>query len=97
MTKVEKPRPWAAIASRLKEARDVIGEGKLGQKEFAERAGLKHSQYRNWESGAYRISLDGCEALLNTYGLSIDFIVAGNLDALPMNLRNSLSERLRDK
>lgn len=64
----------------------------MTQKEYAAKAGLKRAQLNNWESGDYRVSIDGARALRRTYGLSLDFIFEGIADALPMTLRNALLE-----
>lgn len=97
MVKPDRPRPYADIAERLRLSREAIGDGQLTQKAFAAEAGVGYEQYKNWESGAYRISVDGARALRKRYGLSLDFIYEGNVDALPMNLRNALSQRLLDR
>ena len=80
-------RPYRDIANRLKQARYALG---LNQTEFAATAGLKKSQVANWEGGLHRPSLDACIALRETYGLSIDFIIFGNLDALPHKIARAL-------
>lgn len=65
----------------------------MGQAEFAEAAGLNPKQYGNWESGNYRISIDGALALRKRYGLSLDFIYEGIEDQLPISVRKALSDR----
>lgn len=102
MVNPDRIRPYEDIAARLRAAREAYGESLIpprvvGQQEFAEKAGLKHSQYKNWESGAFQCSLSGARALRKTYGLSLDFIFEGILDALPMSLRSALSDKLLDK
>lgn len=77
-------KPFGDIAERLRWHRALEG---LEQKEYAEKAGLKRSQLSNWESGDYRLSLDGARSLRRTYGLSLDFMFEGIDDALPMTLR----------
>lgn len=83
-------KPFADIAERIRWHRALEG---LNQAEYAERAGIKRSQLSNWETGDYRISLDGARALRKTYGLSLDFIVEGIDDALPMTLRQAWRQR----
>lgn len=80
--------PYAEIAHRLRAAQSALG---LSAKEFAERAGQSKSQMSNWQSGQVRISLDGALALREVYGLSMDFIYFGNLDALPYRIAKELS------
>lgn len=83
-------KPFGDIAARLAWHRQLEG---LEQKEYAEKAGLKRSAYSNWESGDYRLSLDGARALRKTYGLSLDFLFEGIDDALPMTLRAAWRDR----
>ena len=83
-------KPFADIADRLRWHRDLEG---LNQRDYAAKAGLKRAQLNNWESGFYRLSLDGALALRRTYGLSLDFMYEGNDDALPMTLRAAWRDR----
>ena len=83
-------RPYADIAERLRWHRELE---KLDQRDYAARAGLTRSTVNNWESGAYRLSIDGALALRRTYGLSLDFMYEGIDDALPMTLRRAWRER----
>ena len=77
-------KPFGDIATRIRWHRKLEG---LSQAEYAAKAGVKRAQISNWESGDYRLSLDGAIALRKTYGLSLDFMFAGIDDALPMTLR----------
>jgi DNA-binding XRE family transcriptional regulator len=83
-------KPFGDIAIRLRWHRDLLG---LTQKEYAEKIGQKRATINNWESGDYRLSLDGALALRKAYGLSLDFMYEGIADALPMTLRNAWLER----
>ena len=83
-------KPFDDIAERIRWHRALVG---LEQKEYAEKAGLKRSQLSNWESGDYRLSLDGARALRLTYGLSLDFMFEGIDDALSMSLRAAWRDR----
>jgi transcriptional regulator with XRE-family HTH domain len=81
------------IGKRLEQFRLVLN---LNQREFAERHGFNPTQYRNWESGSRRISID-CAALLEErYGLTLDFIYLGRISTLPHKLAIELSERPLD-
>ena len=82
--------PYSDIAERLRWHRAVEG---LDQAEYARRAGLKRAQLSNWETGLYRLSIDGARALRRTYGLSLDFMYEGIDDALPMTLRKAWRDR----
>lgn len=79
-------KPFGDIAARIRWHRDLLG---MTQKEYAEKIGQKRATINNWESGDYRLSLDGALALRKTYGLSLDFMYEGIADALPMTLRNA--------
>ena len=46
--------------------------------------------WNNWEKGVRRINLDDAIRLCDDYGLSLDYIYKGRLDALPMALRDIL-------
>jgi transcriptional regulator with XRE-family HTH domain len=87
-------RPFADIAERIQWHRALEG---VNQDVYAGRAGLGRTQLKNWESGAYRLSIDGALALRRTYGLSLDFMYEGIDDALPMTLRMAWRERPRVK
>jgi DNA-binding XRE family transcriptional regulator len=90
VTMTNTDKPFADIAERLKWHRSLEG---LNQAEYARKAGLKRAQLNNWESGDYRLSLDGALALRDTYGLSLDFMYVGISDALPMTLRKAWIDR----
>lgn len=83
-------RPFADIADRIVWHRDLEG---LEQKDYAKRLGVTRSSLNNWESGNYRLSIDGALALRRTFGLSLDFMYEGIDDALPMTLRQAWRER----
>ncbi len=93
MVKPDKVRPYEDIAIRLRHVRAVEG---MQQQDFAESAGLKHSQYKNWESGVYRISLDGALALRKRCGITLEFIYLGDVDSLPMSWRKEISSRFTE-
>jgi transcriptional regulator with XRE-family HTH domain len=83
-------RPFSDIAERVRWHRALVA---LDQADYAMKAGLKRAQLNNWESGNYRLSVDGALALRRTYGLSLDFMYEGIDDALPMTLRNAWRDR----
>jgi transcriptional regulator with XRE-family HTH domain len=87
-------KPYSDIAARIIWHRKLLG---LTQVEYAEKAGLKRAALNNWESGDFQIGLAAARSLRNTYGLSLDFIYEGVVDALPMNLRKALLESPIDK
>lgn len=83
-------KPYGDIAERLRWHRDLM---QLTQKDYAARIGQKRATLNNWESGDYRLSLDGALALRQTFGLSLDFMYEGIADALPMTLRQAWMDR----
>lgn len=83
-------KPYGDIAVRIRWHRALEG---LNQNDYGLKAGLKRSQLNNWESGDYRLSIDGALALRRTYGLSLDFMYEGIDDALPMTLRTAWRDR----
>lgn len=98
MTNSELERPFADIGERLKWHRalmEATEPGEFSQEKYALRANLKRSQLNNWESGLYRISIDGALALGDAYGLTLDFIYRGNSDSLPMTLRQAWLSKSR--
>ena len=84
-------RAFSDIAERIVWHREKV-EG-LNQKDYARRAGVTRSSLNNWESGDYRLSIDGALALRRTFGLSLDFLYEGIDDALPMALRAAWRDR----
>lgn len=87
-------KPYQEIANRILWHRELMG---LTQHEYARKIGHNRSSLNNWESGDYRLSLDGALSLRKTFGLSLDFMYEGIDDALPMTLRNAWSERSQVK
>lgn len=88
-----KPRPFIDIAERLKLIRSIEG---MEQREFAESAGLKVSQYKNWETGVYRIGLDGALALRTRYGVTLEYLYIGDRESLPISWRKAVSSKVSD-
>lgn len=82
-------KPYEDIAARIRWHRDLLG---LTQTEYAQKADLKRAQLNNWESGSFQVGLAGARKLRKAYGLSLDFIYEGEIDALDMTLRKSLLE-----
>lgn len=87
-------KPFADSANRIKWHRELLG---MTQAEYAEKSGLKRAQLNNWESGDFQVGLSGARALRKTYGLSLDFIYEGDVQALDMSLRKSLLNKPVDK
>jgi transcriptional regulator with XRE-family HTH domain len=87
-------KPFGDIAARLRWHRELLD---MSQEQYAQRIGAKRAALGNWESGDYRLSLDGALALRKTFGLSLDFLFLGIDDALPMTLRNAWRDNPADR
>jgi len=87
-------KPFSDQAKRLLWHRNLLG---LSQADYAAKAGLKRPAVNNYESGDFQIGLAAARALRSTYGLSLDFLYEGEVQALPMNLRNALLDSPVDK
>lgn len=83
-------RPFADIADRLKWHRETLG---LTQAQYADQIGMKRAALSLWEAGTHRLSLDGARAIRKRYGVSIDWLIEGDDDALPMTLRNAWRDK----
>ena len=89
--------PFSDIAERLLLVRTALGGKDQSQKEYAETAGIPAKTYNNWETGNFRISLDGALKLREAYGVPLDFVYCGGMvDKLPEKVRNALRSRPRD-
>ena len=79
---------FAAISNRLRAVRDFYD---LGSKDFAEQADVPPKSYSQWESGDFRISIDGALKIQSRYGISLDFIYTGRLDTLPNKMATAVA------
>lgn len=71
---------YSEIGLRLRAIREGFSD--LSQKDWAEKHGFNKTQYNNWEKGTRRITVDAASRLCDTYGLTLDAIFRGRLDAL---------------
>lgn len=78
-----------AIARRLRAVRACYG---LPSGEYATRAGVRFKSYSQWESGDFRISVDGALKLRARYGITLDYIYTGCLAGMPRDLALRLEE-----
>ena len=78
---------FGEIALRLRAVRAIFG---YNQRDFALGANVEPKSYSQWESGKFRISINGAIRLRERYGLSLDFIYCGSLVSLPHGLANKL-------
>ncbi|WP_153214461.1 helix-turn-helix transcriptional regulator [Tritonibacter litoralis] len=80
---------YAEIANRLRLLREHYN---LPSKNFAEQAQVSAKSYSQWESGDFRISLDGALAICARFGVTLDFIYLGRIDTLPYSLALRLTD-----
>lgn len=72
--------PFAGVGRRLFRIRQSLSA--LSQKDWAAVNGFEPTRYNNWERGARRIPVDPALALCTAYGLTLDYIYFGRIDAL---------------
>ncbi len=88
MKAVEITGKFSEISLRLRTVRAYYG---MSSKGFAEGAGVPPKSYSQWEGGNHRISIDGALKMQSRYGISLDFIYLGRLDALPSKIAAAVS------
>jgi transcriptional regulator with XRE-family HTH domain len=81
-------RDAPAIGARLLLTRQALG---LGQKEFAEKAGLAANTYNQYESGKNIPALDRAHAICDAYQLTLDWVYRGD----PSGLRYHLADAIK--
>ena len=81
-------RTRTAIGRRLELTRRAIG---LTQLDFARRAGLASNSYNQYENGVNRPQIDAALAIVDAYGITLDWIYLGD----PSGLRYELGEAIR--
>ncbi len=79
----------AGIANRLRLIRDYY---QLSSKDFAQQADVSIKSYSQWESGDFRISIDGALSIGARFGITLDYIYLGRIDTLPLALGLSLKD-----
>lgn len=87
-TMPDESAPFSAIGERMLWHRELHG---MNQAEMAAALGVKRPIYSMWESGRARLSQDGALRIRALYGISLDFLLVGDLEAvnrLPLELRN---------
>lgn len=81
------------VGERLGAAREALD---WSQKDFAEAVDLTPQAWNNWEKGRQLIPPESAVKFCERFGLTLDFIYAGKLDALPTSLSKDISSRLKD-
>lgn len=84
-------KTYPEVGTRMRVFREHL---EMSIKEFTEEMGYNYTQYINWETGTRRITIESAAKLEERYGLSLDFIFLGKLNALPHSLAKDLSDRL---
>lgn len=82
------------IGARLKWHRRYVG---MTQQEYANAIGEQRSNYTRWEIGSQRLSLNGALAIRERFGLSLDWLYLGRVEALPTNISNAWLSSPSDK
>lgn len=78
-----------AIARRLKATRDALGFQQ--QTDFAKALGIHKSTYNLFESGERRITITVAQRLRRKFGISLDWIYAGDAAQLPAHIITKLA------
>lgn len=81
-------RSLQSIGHRLALTRQVFG---YQQNEFCERAGIATNTYNQYEKGRRRPSIDHALALVDAYGLTLDWIYRGD----PSGLHHRTAEAIK--
>lgn len=69
------------VAHRLEMTRIALGYE--NQTEFAEKANLTQNRYSQYETGKRPLTLDAALKLKRTYGVTLDWLFAGDRNGLP--------------
>lgn len=80
-------RDASGIGARLLITRQALG---LGQKEFADRAGLAANTYNQYDSGKNVPALDRAHAICDAYQLTLDWIYRGDASGLRYQLADAI-------
>jgi transcriptional regulator with XRE-family HTH domain len=73
----------------LRAAREALG---LTQERLASELGMTPHALSQWESGARRINTFGAVILKRRYGITLDWLFAGDLSGLPHDLALSIQK-----
>jgi transcriptional regulator with XRE-family HTH domain len=94
VNKQDEDRKMEAIGERLRMTREALG---FKQNEFAEKAGIPNNTYNQYEKGKKRPFLENAQKLVDTYGLSLDWIYDGKMGGLPHRLVQSFETNSSQK
>lgn len=79
----------AAIGRRLQLSRAALG---VSQSEFADRCEIARNTYNQYEKGVNKPPVEAALKMRELYGLTLDWIYAGD----PSTLRHDLADKIRD-
>lgn len=85
--------PHIEIGERLSIIRDILD---LSNNDLAESLGVSSSRIGNWISGHRRLPVDYSIKLLRVYGISLDYIYDGKVNALPASIASAVASRPSD-
>jgi DNA-binding XRE family transcriptional regulator len=83
-----------AVAFRVRAARESI-QPRVSQKDMATRVGATNTTYGNWETGVAYVSLGAMLYLYRSHRIDFNFVLHGNLDQLPHDVREALIAAMR--
>ena len=75
------------ISTRLRQARDLVG---INQQKMAESLGVSTQRLNNWEKGRSSIDHYHAQKYRELFGISLDWLIAGDLAALPFEKMQKL-------
>lgn len=89
--RLDNPRSLEAIAERLEATRKALG---LNQAQFCRRSGIATNTYNQWKKAKGRPSLDEVVKLVDTLGVTLDWVYLGSAGALPRDLAEKINEQM---
>lgn len=78
-----------AIGKRLQLSREALG---VSQSEFADRCEIARNTYNQYEKGVNKPPVDAALKMRELYGLTLDWIYAGD----PSTLRHEIADKIRE-
>ena len=69
----------------------------MTQAAYAAEIGVNAGTYALWEGGLRRLTLSGAVAIATRWGLSLDFILLGREEALPINVLKAWLSRPKER
>jgi transcriptional regulator with XRE-family HTH domain len=82
-----RPEENAAIALRLRYLREAQN---MNQALFARQINVARTRWNNWETAVGRIPVDAASALVQKYGVTLDWIYLGREAGMPFDLMTKI-------